>query len=49
MKPVSNPTEAAGQGARSTLIKPDLKSGAAWIASADVEIQNSFLDSLTEP
>jgi phage terminase large subunit-like protein len=49
MKPVSNPAVAPEPGTPSTSIRPDLKSGAAWIASADVEIQNAFLDSLTEP
>ncbi|MEM1350726.1 MAG: terminase family protein [Pseudomonadota bacterium] len=33
---------------RSTLIAPGLRSGASWIASAAPEVQNTFLDSLTE-
>ena len=36
MKPVSNPAVAPEPGTPSTSIRPDLKSGAAWIASADV-------------
>ena len=48
MQPHNAKTNPSSETTDSTLIAPELKSGAAWLASADAVLRDDFLNELTE-